>query len=363
MAIRPAIKSALTIWASPNTGEVIIGSQYKSLHLSQTWFGVSTELLLKSFNGQNGIEQISQRSGVGIDQIQALINELKVHNFIDLERTPISYLKRYNSELGRITQVDDLEAVGQDYAVSSFIKRMEIESEAISLAPDDIDSGRGAVLKRREFSIIIFGFGKIVTALLGVLSASGFSKVLVINRQSNKSPALKISGEDIAGGVISRSDIGLARKEVLNKARISSLLFQDNLSPISKPDLIISVNSATPDVIQRWASEASTYLLVESSNAAEVRLGPLVIPGRTPCYHCLQLSQGVKRSNQRSQGIEVGSALAQVLSGIIALDVIALAAGGVSHFLSKSLIYSNSNFHNPKRERWAINPGCGCSWR
>ena len=255
----------------------------------------------------------------------------------------------------------DLEDFNEDLAAQSFIKRMEIESEAASLAKGDIDGGRRAVVGRRDFSILIFGYGKIVNSLVGALSASGFTKVLVINRLLQRSEALKILESDLSGGYISRADIGASRKEVLARARNSSALFTEPAPVIYRPKLIISVGPPTPDAMQRWISEGSNHLIIEPHSSAEVRIGPYVIPGKSPCYRCLQISSEEKLSSIEKK--EVGSALALLCAALACLEVINLASSGISHFLGKSMIYSNSNLHNPKIEKWSINPGCGCSWR
>jgi len=361
MATCPAIKSALRIWSDSRAAQVFIGSPYRSICLSSLWFGVSTRLLLEALNGRTSLEQISQRCGLALPQIQALIDELQAHGLIDLERTAISYLKRYDPALRAVAPVADLEEFNEDLAARSFVRRMEIESEAASLSRGDIDGGRSAVLRRRDFSILVFGYGKIVNALIGSLSASGFTKTLVINRLAQRSQALKILESDLSGGYISRSDIGASRKEVLSRARSSSALFTEAMPVIYRPKLIISIGPPTADAMQRWISEGSSHLIVEAHSSAEVRIGPFVIPGKSPCYRCLQLSQ---RPNQSiGEAKEVGSALALACAGLICLEVINLASSGIGHFLARSHIYSNSNFHNPKVERWAINPECGCNWR
>ncbi|MFM7355796.1 MAG: hypothetical protein ACKO12_02325, partial [Actinomycetota bacterium] len=162
-------------------------------------------------------------------------------------------------------------------------------------------------------------------------------------------------------GYISRADIGASRKEVLAKARSSSALFTEATPVIYRPRLIISVGPPTPDVLQRWISEGSNHLIIEPHSSAEVRIGPYVIPGKSPCYRCLQISSEERLNSTEKK--EVGSALALATAAITCLEVISLASSGISHFLGKSMIYSNSNFHNPKLEKWSTNPGCGCSWR
>ncbi|NDC81477.1 MAG: hypothetical protein EBZ79_02315 [Actinobacteria bacterium] len=361
MESRPVIKSALSIWSSVNGAQVFIGSPYKSICLPSHWFGISTRLLLESFTGRLSLAQIGQQCALTASQLQALIDELQTHDLIDLERTAISYLKRYDPKAKAITPVADLEEFNEDLAAQSFIKRMEIESEAASLASGDIDGGRRSVVARRDFSILIFGYGRIVNSLVGALSASGFTKVLIINRLLQKSAALKILESDLSGGNISRGDIGQSRKEVLTRARSSSALFAEPTPFISRPKLIISVGPPKADEMQRWISEGSNHLIIEPHSSAEVRIGPYVIPGKSPCYHCLQISNQEQISSIERK--EVGSALALGCAAIACLEVINLASSGLSHFLGKSMIYSNSNFHNPKIENWSINPGCGCSWR
>jgi len=105
MESRPAIKSALSIWLSPNGAQVFLGSPYKSICLPSLWFGISTRLLLESFNGQLSLEQISKQCALTISQLQALVDELQAHDLIDLERTAISYLKRYDPRVKAITPV------------------------------------------------------------------------------------------------------------------------------------------------------------------------------------------------------------------------------------------------------------------
>jgi hypothetical protein len=361
MESRPVVKSALSIWPSSNGAQVFIGSPYKSICLPSHWFGISTRLLLESFNGQLSLSQIGKQCALSPSQLQALVDELQAHDLIDLERTAIAYLKRYDPKAKAITPVADLEDFNEDLAAQSFIKRMEIESEATSLAKGDIDGGRRAVVGRRDFSILIFGYGKIVNSLVGALSASGFTKVLVINRLLQRSEALKILESDLSGGYISRADIGASRKEVLARARNSSALFTEPAPVIYRPKLIISVGPPTPDAMQRWISEGSNHLIIEPHSSAEFRIGPYVIPGKSPCYRCLQISSEEKLSSIEKK--EVGSALALLCAALACLEVINLASSGISHFLGKSMIYSNSNLHNPKIEKWSINPGCGCSWR
>lgn len=363
--IRPVLKAPVSFHIHPLHRTVAVGTRWRRTTFPSDWSGVSPRRILELFDGKRTVCQIAQEARVPDNAVTALIEELRRHDFIDLERTPISYLRRYNPEIGRIDYVSDTESIVQDYAVEAFMNRMEVECDAATLSPGDVDAGRSSVIKRREFSILIFGYGKIVNALVGVLSASGFSKLSVINRVGSKHPTLKILESDIGGSYISRSDIGQVRKTVVEEIRKSAALFVAPKVHVHKPDLIISIGDPAPDSIQRWMSDNSRHLLVEIPSSAEVRVGPLVIPGKTPCFRCIQLTENEISANSevRSHAADVGSALALSVASTIALDLIALADRHESVFVATSFIYSMRRYHHAEIQHWSQHHACGCAWK
>ncbi|MEY3169039.1 MAG: hypothetical protein RL421_282 [Actinomycetota bacterium] len=365
MNIRPILKAPVSIQNQPAARRVFVGTRWRRCAFPDDWAGSNPRRILELFDGKRSVHQIAQQAGVEESLVLALVEELRKHDFIDLERTPISYLRRYNPEIGRIDYVSDTENIFQDYAVEAFLNRMEIECDAATLSPGDIDAGRSSVIKRREFSILIFGHGKIVNALVGVLSASGFSKLAVINRVGSKHPSLKIQESDIAGSFISRSDIGQVRKNVVEEIRKSSALIAEPKIQIHKPDLIISVGNPAPDAIQRWMSDQSRHLLIDIPSSAEVRVGPMVIPGKTACFRCIQLSENFNSHENlitENPVRDVGSALSLSVASAIALDLIAFADRQESLFLATSLIYSMRHYQQPEIQRWSQHHACGCAW-
>jgi hypothetical protein len=359
MTIKPALKSAITILETPSA-QLRIGTRWRFYALPNQWSGMRTKHLIELFTGELSIPEIATRAGIKIDAVESLVRELQQLNLVDLQRTPISYLRRYNSELGRIEEVSDSDEVRHDYAIEAFLHRMELECDATTFYAGDHDGGRSAVLGRRNFSILIFGQGKIVNALLGVLSASGFSKVVVINRVSTKDPSLKITERDIAGGFVGRSDIGEPRRKILQQIRNASQLFNEPRAEIQKPNLIISIGHPSPDSIQRWMADNTPHLLVDIATSADVRIGPLVYPGKSPCYRCVQLTENSMLLSTQSP--EVGSGLSLSVASAIALDTIALADRARSIYLATSYIHSSHHYHQPEIQHWSQHHACGCAW-
>ena len=360
MTIKPALKCGVSILTPSNTTEIRIGTRFRFCTLPSFWGFISTRHLVELFDGQRTISAIARDSESSETAVQSLVDELSSHDLLDLYRTTISYLRRYNPELGRIEEVNDLDELTDDYAAESFLRRMELECNAVTHNPRDFDGGRTAVLERRNFPILIFGTGKIASALVGVLSASGFSEISTINRVSSKDPSLKISEGDIAGGFIRSRDIGQSRKKLLEELRTSSSLFSSPKPFISAPNLIISIGTPAADSVQRWMMENTPYLLVEIPSPSEVRIGPFVIPGKSPCARCVQLAEGMTFPEVHK--CEVGAAFSLALAGVIALDVISIADRKTSMYLSASYIYSSRKFHQPEIQHWSQHHACGCTW-
>jgi hypothetical protein len=360
MTIRPSLKSGTFIHPLATSAEVRVGTRWRFCSLPSTWSGVPTRALIELCDGANSLAEIASKSGISLVAVESLIAELCKHDLVDTAKTPISYLRRYNSELGRIDAVTSLDDVTKDFAIETALKRIEMECEGATFNPGDIDGGRSAVLRRRDFNLIIFGYGKIVNNLVGTLSASGFSNILVINRVGTKDPTQKILESDIAGGYVTRSHLGQPRRTIVEEIRERSLLFAEPRTPFHSPDLIISIGDPTPDSLQRWMADNSPHLLVDVGSSSEVRIGPYVIPGKSPCFRCIHIAES--REWIFTTTPDISSALALSVAGAIAHDVIALSDRQTSIYLGTSHIHSSRNYSHPEIQHWSQHHACGCSW-
>ena len=361
MAIRPALKSGVFIHNTSYPNEVRIGTRWRYTTLPVDWNNhLNTRAIISLFDGNKTLAELGAITGATESVMLSLVEELRSHDFVDLHRTPVAYLRRYNPESGRIEEISDLDMATPDFAIESTLHRIEVECDAVTFSSGDIDGGRSAILKRRQFQIVIFGKGKIVNFLVGVLSASGYSHISVINRVGSKDPSLKLSESDIAGGFITRHHYGAPRKKIIEEIRESSALFTDRKSQIHNPDLIISVGTPQPDAVQRWMAENTRHLLVDITTSSEVRIGPLVTPGKSPCLRCVQLSEKCEWQFQPSPEISV--ALAMSVSAAIAHDVNALSNNQSSIYHQTSHIVSTRNYFKPQIQRWSQHHACGCGW-
>jgi hypothetical protein len=368
MTISPALKHGVSFYLTPDRSQLIVGTRFRSVPFPADWEGLNPARILELLDGKRDLSEICQISKIAPEQIKKLLKELQRHDLVDLFRTPISYVERYNPEVGEIEPMIDTENfqtqfLTEDYAIQTFLSRMEVECNAATSSSGDVDAGRTAVIDRRRFSILIFGKGKIVNNLLGMLSASGFSQIRVINRLRVRNPYLKITEHDLCGGFVSRNHIGQSRRQVLEQLKTTSSLYPDQSNSGKNPDLVISIGKPAPDALQRWSSENTRHLLVDIASSGEVRVGPLVIPGKTPCYRCTELSSIHSEDEAAvNKDLDVGVTMSYAIAASIAADVSQIAAHRKSVFLATSITYSMRNFHKPEVHHWMQHPGCGCSW-
>lgn len=360
---RPRLKRSVSIQSNPLNGKFRVGSSTRVLWLPNSWNGITPTRLLNLLDGQHTVTQIGSKAGIGTAPVIELVQELRKHHLVDLFHTPISFAERYNPEVGHIEKISDTESFPTDNSTDNFLRRIEIECAASTFIDGDLDAGRSAVLQRRKFSILIFGKGRIVNTLYGALCASGFSNIKVINRLSPGHPDLKISATDLSGGFINQDHIGQSRRKTLADLERGAALFPDSIQNFLKPDLAISIGAPTPDSLQRWVSEGTNHLLVQVFSSAEVRVGPFVIPGKTPCFRCVELSSETLAGQAKSPTPEVGVALSYAVASSIAADVSLQCAHKKTVFIATSITYSMHEFHRPKEESWIKHPGCGCSWQ
>lgn len=347
---RPALKSGVRIWRSPLSGRYRIGTRLRNLPLDGLGSSDSLYSFLKLIDGRRSIDVLAKSSGLALDEVNSMIASLCRSGFIDLEPGRVRATPMKGSAIDSATLRE---------------QQLAIERAAITFHPGAIDGGYAIVARRAIFKILIFGSGRVAIALLGALHAAGFDSIGLINRTPRGSSRHLVQGEDLAGGFFRKSEI-LHRKDVLLKER-SGWLDEISSKKIDRPNLIVSVGAPSFDAQQRWMSETTVHLIIDYENSAEVRVGPLVLPGQSACLNCLEISQmeaGLDLPERPVTPVaELASGLALHIAGIVTLDICNYADHGSSHFLGSTLEIGSSQFLSGKWRGLSTNPRCGCERR
>jgi hypothetical protein len=334
LAKYPALKPGVNFFkiAGQDCSDIYIGFSNRGIEVN---FEIAFELL-RLFDGSQSLEKItsiikteqdpatksSQDCENQISQILQLLSDARL---IEFRTSPLP---------SKLPKKDLLPA-----NLVNSLNRMRAETNLYSWHPQ-VDNGISAetlISKRRYFSIMIYGRNRLALSLFTVLQASGFSLIKLSDRAYSASANSKaqIEPDEVCGLAIRGSDVGLQKALVLaDLARNSQLFPLESLVFPDLPDLIISTESIPQETMQSWMSENIVHLPISNLIEEKIIIGPIVIPGKTPCINCLNLWRADQFPHQSSfeilaaldsgegKGLELPSAQVALLTGLITTQVI-----------------------------------------
>jgi hypothetical protein len=354
--LRPGVKFFKINDANNQQGSsgIYVGFSHRGIEIKNE---IASQLLQR-LDGSQSLEQILQivsvnATGFGIDSKlvpapdagkKEVINFLQVLNDANLiEFRTESHL----AQLVRNKHKTDKGATGKSdllpvNLVNSF-NRMQAEENLSGWHPAvNIEKGSQALIgERRNFSLVIYGRNRLALSLFGVLQASGFSIIKIIDRSgsTNNDSLVQITPDEVCGLAIRGSDVGLRKTLVIaDIARNSQLFPAENLEFPVHPNFIISTESIPQEIMQQWMSEEIPHLVVSNLIENRIILGPIVLPGKTPCLNCLNLWRAEQfphhnsfeflsaLDSEETRGLEIPSAQVAFLTGLLATYVIEYCA-------------------------------------
>jgi len=238
-------------------------------------------------------------------------------------------------------------------------------------------SARDQIADRAEFSILIFGKNRLATMLLTLLQASGFNRSKLISRsqglvhrsQNGAAKSRKVTAEQVCGLGIRSSDVGLdfdaVMSDISNGAGLNTL---DRATFPAIPSFIIAAERAQPDYVQRWMSEGIPYLLISDLIESQIEIGPIVIPGQSPCAFCLDLwrsennplVQKLELLNSLNDPLELPASAVATIAGMAVLATTQFAATGKSRLIGSSVRINLLEPTHPEPAHFRPHSGCGC---
>ena len=336
----PALRPGVNFFkiAGQSCSDIYVGFSNRGIELK---FEIA-EQLLRLFDGSRSLanitsiietdqDQATKSSKVCENQISQILQILQIlseERLIEFRTSPLPN-QLPKKELPAANLVNSL-------------NRMRAEENLYSWHPQ-ADTGISAetlIGKRRNFSIMIYGQNRLALSLFAVLQASGFTQVKLTDRTNSagNDSIAQIEPSDVCGLAIRGSDVGLRKPLVLaDLARNSQLFPTGDLAlpafPVI-PDLIISTQSVPQETMQNWLSENIVHLPISNLIENKIVIGPIVIPGKTPCLNCLNLWRAERFPHHNSfeilvaldcgegKGLELPSAQVALLTGLITTQVI-----------------------------------------
>jgi hypothetical protein len=372
--LRPKLKTGVRLWRSRLSGEWRVGTRRRNIALPEVFNGLATDFVINSLNGKRTLNEIASiaNSTTGDKELElpgellrVFVAILRKANLIDLEGSA-SETDRVSAKLKRLSMPVDGESID---SISLREKQLQIEQDSITFRDGIIDGGIGAILKRKEFKILIFNTNRLAITLAGALKSAGFEQIAVIDRSPKGHRSRTVQGEDLIGCYLRNEEILHLKAPLIDELLQSS---NSSFAKIANPDLIITLGSPAFEAQQRWQSEGTAHLIIDFENSAEVRIGPLVLPGRTPCLSCIEASElenglGLPERNFTKK-TELATGLVLMATGLAALLVGEFADTGGSPLLGRTLDLSSyqtttrlMNGQALEVREWQSHPLCGCS--
>ena len=298
--------------------------------------------ILRYFDGAHEISEIA--TGLVIDpaDVMHLQTILSEHALLDIASTPIVPAQLGDSNTYRAQQ-------------------RSMEGALITHRSGRSDGGLHELSQRSTYTILISGENRLARTLLALFHSMGIVHTRIITRGHLSH---RITAHDVCGTTTRMSDVGKLRSEFHQEIIREAQMPNGESVAKSHPDLIISTIPIEWDYVQRWMSEGSAHLHINPLIGRNMELGPLVIPGSTPCLRCVTLAKRdaglpVEYESVRS---ELPSATIALVAGLVSSAVAEFITTGASPLLGASawldLLYP---FAGVERRYWSMHSECGCA--
>ena len=200
--------------------------------------------------------------------------------------------RRHQVDAERRSQITDL-LVRCGYLVEPAAADAEITAPARgaadvavlgSLRPDG--AGLATLAQRARCAVAISGLGRIGSGIALHLATAGVGAVVL----GDRSP---VQVSDLGLGVYRQQDVGRSRERVLREIlheRSPKAGVSLELEAAVRPDVVVvtAAHAADPQRHDRLVGAGLAHLPVVVREA-DVVVGPLVLPGSSPCVRCLDL--------------------------------------------------------------------------
>ncbi len=362
--IRPHLKVGTLLLPHPNS--TYVGRCDQGLEVLSP-----ARAALPDMDGTRTCEELSQHLGIPLSEITALLSELDRAGLIDTESSKISVHTRFHSPNANRASHDGDDS--NDGAVQQLHARLLPELSFTTWLSEVRDGGVSAIGRRRDWYVAIYGDSRIATLLYGILLSSGISHTSLFVADAHK----RISEEDMCAGFLHPSDIGL-----LYKTRMQALSRELSLFPMMKGSkavkesddglqkMAIAVGNVPADQVQEWMSNGVPHLFIGTPDSARISVGPIVIPGQTPCARCVSMTledqnpawREISMEKLLRPASEVPVALAHHIAGIAALELLRFMDEGQSQLIGTR---ASVDFHQPTlavQQSFTRHPACGCNW-
>ena len=276
--------------------------------------------LIHMGEGRNPLTQLHSHLR---DELEQFLQKLAVQGFINRHPAQLKAPKRFFDAID-----------SNDLAAKDFQLRANPELAQSEWVDGASDGGASTVAARSLYPIVLSGRSRVITLLYSLLLASGATRVRFLDRHYR--PAIESC--DLGFGAISHQQLGLDYYEQSESARRSLSLFPIDASvrhdlDSTRPVALIHYGDCDPVDLVEWSNLRIPHLVIHQPIGDEIVIGPMVIPGETPCIRCLSLYEIDNFGYTRLERIDINEV--DELPAITAHYIAAIAASQILNFIDQ----------------------------
>ena len=368
------LKRGTSLFSTTTPGEYFLGTPTRAIRIYTSEQKVIAEHLTRGLSEA----EIAQIAGVSPIAIHNLITELTHQSLIDTSQGSIKLSNRFISKLdGR---ADKNSRPERDGAFIQLQNRLAPELTYSTWTRGVTDGGVAHISKRQNYLIEISGENRVATLLYSLLLASGFTQVRFTSTARGRRST--ISDLDIAVDGINASHYGFSFIKNREDLRREYSLFPidkgaNYADEASTPDLAIHCGDIDPEKLALWMSYSQPFLHIPHPHGGRAEIGPLVIPGKTPCLRCAELAErdqsGVtsRRALRSDETDEYPQIAAHAVAALAAAQIVAycdittLSEGEALkavELFGKITLVDYQALSQPQVVAIARHPLCGCAF-
>jgi len=242
--------------------------------------------------------------------------------------------------------------------------RLVPELATTSLAHGDGDGGARSLARRAGTRVRVYGTGKVGAGIATLLASAGIGHVAC------RDAGVAVAADLLPSG-LSEPDLGEPRSAGAARAvqrAAPEVRTGDNVR--QQPDLAVLTGRHGPELAVRLAAGGVPHLTATAGEAIGV-VGPLVVPGRTACLHCLDLARterdpawplilaqliGRQPVTQACDSVLATSVAAQASAQLLAF----VDRGGRADAVLNGTLEQVLPDWRWRRRSWRAHPACDC---
>ena len=261
----------------------------------------------------------------------------------------------------------------QDISQQQLLTRIRRESALTTWRnqpTSNSDHGISTLSARSKWQVEFFAHSPLIYRIQRSLDASGIGRSCFADLTELKNNA---TTQEVDLAHFSFDELGRPIGPALSLISRSGRLFPEASDDISKQRSLV----LTPPELAGMAMwQERPHLIYRILSLSQIELGPLVIPGVTPCWRCALLQRSEQdrlwgdfyqegiASPELLKNLEkrLPYAVVDFLSGLIALEVLEFIDTGTSALTHGAISLAFTPRFSFARISYSQHPGCGCQW-